>query len=390
MLKQILLLTLSSFICVSCVNNKPKDDKQQSSGIIDDKNGDNPELYLIVGTYTVQDSKGIYVYRFDTITGKTSYVSEIDIENPSYLSVSNDEKYIYAVSENDIATAFVSSFSFDKENGKLSFVNRQSTGGAAPCYVSIDNTGSLLATANYSGGSVATFSVNDSGMIKPASQVFNFMGKGLDKERQSAPHLHCVVYSPDQKYLYATDLGTDKIYKFNVHTGDSSYLTMGEPSSFKLADGTGPRHLTFHPNGKFAYLITELSGEVIAFRYENGNLEQIQKEIADPLFAKGSADIHISPDGKFLYASNRLKEDGIAIFSVNSSTGKLAKIGYQSTGIHPRNFIITPEGNFLLVANRDSNNIQVFARNKNTGLLTDTKQNINLSMPVCLKFTSVK
>ena len=151
---------------------------------------------------------------------------------------------------------------------------------------------------------------------------------------------------------------------------------------------SGPRHLTFSPNGKFAYLITELSGKVIAFSYDDGRLKQIQTITADTVAARGSADIHLSPDGKYLYASNRLKEDGIAIFAVNPENGTLAKVGYQPTGIHPRNFNITPNGKYLLAACRDSNVIQVYKRNEVTGLLEDTNQDIVVDMPVCVQFVS--
>ncbi len=202
-----------------------------------------------------------------------------------------------------------------------------------------------------------------------------------------------MAYSPDEKYLFANDLGTDKIHKFDVNPGgQTNYLNAGVPADFKVADGSGPRHLEFHPNGKFAYLINEMSGAVIAFDYDNhkGYLIQTQSIQADTLNAKGSGDIHVTPDGKFLYASNRLKGDGLAIFSINQHDGKLTKVGYQETGIHPRNFVITPNGKFLLVASRDNNTIQVFLIDRKTGLLENTNKDIELDKPVCLKFVSFR
>jgi 6-phosphogluconolactonase (cycloisomerase 2 family) len=188
-------------------------------------------------------------------------------------------------------------------------------------------------------------------------------------------------------------LGTDKIHKFDVNAGEpGNYLKLGNPAAFDVAPGSGPRHLDFHPDGKFAYLINELSGAVTAFGYDAaaGNLSFIQSVQADTLDAKGSADMHVSPDGRFLYASNRLKGDGIAIFTINQADGKLTKAGYQETGIHPRNFVITPNGKFLLVAGRDSDVIQIFLIDKTTGLLENTYKDIELDMPVCLKFTSFR
>ena len=200
------------------------------------------------------------------------------------------------------------------------------------------------------------------------------------------------MYTPDHKYLLASDLGTDQIHVFpvseNVTDGVShSLLNESEEFNIKVESGSGPRHICFHPNQKFAYLINEISGKVIAFSYDKGKLNAIQYIEADTVGAKGSGDIHISPDGKFLYASNRLKADGIAIFSINQEEGTLTKTGYQLTGIHPRNFIISRNGRYLLVACRDSNSIQVFERDSQTGLLKDTGKTIKTNKPVCLKFT---
>ena len=191
--------------------------------------------------------------------------------------------------------------------------------------------------------------------------------------------------------MFADNLGTDQIHKFIINPdanaeNKESFLKEGSPSAFKVKAGSGPRHLTFSPNGNYAYLINELSGTVIAFKYKDGDLKEIQTIVADTVCAKGSGDIHISPDGKFLYASNRLKADGIAIFSIQSDNGILTKVGYQLTGIHPRNFIITPNGKYLLVACRDSNVIQIYERDADTGLLTDIHGDIKVDKPVCVKF----
>lgn len=385
MLKQIVTMSVSALLLASCSNKSSTTVSQQSTDSISGN-----EMYMLVGTYTSGESKGIYVYKLDTVEGKSTYISEVNVDNPSYLNLDPSEKFVYAVTEEDVETGAVNAFYFDKASGKLNFINKELTKGGAPCYVSVDPSGKHLVVANYSGASVSVFSTNEQGGVNPLSQLISFSGKGLDTDRQKQPHLHCVRFSPDYKYLYADDLGTDKIHKFNVNPEGKDFLTQGTPDAFTLKPGSGPRHLTFHPNGKYAYLITELSGDVVVFDYKDGNLAEKQTIKADTLNAQGSADIHITPDGHFLYASNRLKGDGLAIFSVNQEDGTLTKVGYQETGIHPRNFAITPNGRLLLVANRDSDKIQVFKINPTTGLLENTGFDIQLDMPVCIKFASLQ
>lgn len=383
MLKQIITMSVSALLLAGCSNKSTSPGNSSDS----DKN----QMYMIVGTYTAGESKGIYVYKLDTVTGTSTYVSEINVDNPSYLTLDPTEKYVYAVTEDEGETSAANAFSFDKKSGKLTFINKQLTGGGAPCYINIDKTGKHVITANYLGGGITAFTVNENGGLNASPKVITFSGTGIDKERQTQPHLHCVQFSPDYKYLFADDLGTDKIHKFDTNTDNEDFLSVGSPESFAIKAGSGPRHLVFHPNDKYAYLITELSGDVVVFDYDTstGNLKEKQTVKADTLNAKGSADIHISPDGKFIYASNRLKGDGIAIFSVNQNDGTLTKVGYQETGVHPRNFAITPNGKLLLVANRDSDRIQVFKVDQQSGLLENTGFDIQLDMPVCIKFASI-
>ncbi|MDR1091449.1 MAG: lactonase family protein [Prevotella sp.] len=395
-MKYIFLIIAVTFSFLSCNNKntnkavvKASDPANVQTGKVMDDSG----LYLIVGTYTTGESEGIYVYRFDTVSGYSTYKSKVKITNPSYLAISKNGKYVYAVSETGDDKASASAFAFDKEKGELSLLNTELTKGADPCYITVDNAGKHVVTANYSGGSITVFDVKEDGSLTTASQYISFTGKGVDQDRQQKPHLHCVTYSPDEKYLLANDLGSDKIHKFDVNPErQGGYLQAGVPAAFKIADGSGPRHLEFYPDGKFAYLINEISGAVIAFDYNShkGDLIQKQSIQADTLNAKGSGDIHITPDGRFLYASNRLKGDGLAIFSINQNDGKLTKVGYQPTGIHPRNFVITPNGKFLLVAGRDNNAVQVFLIDRNTGLLKNTNKDIKLDKPVCLKFVSLR
>ena len=340
------------------------------------------ELVLLVGTYTNGTSKGIYTFRFNQKTGMSVPLDSIELPNPSYLIPSEDGKLVYAASETDDSRASLNTLSLNRSTGRLQLLNTELTHGAAPCYVATN--GKVVLTANYSGGSMSVFPLQKNGIPAAVDTLFEGATTGSDAVRQATPHMHCTIFSPDGKYIFATDFSADRILRY-VLPADGIIPRLSTESTL-IEPGSGPRHLTFSPNGKHAYLITELSGRVIVFHYDNGRLEQIQAIVADAVSARGSADIHLSPDGKYLYASNRLKEDGIAIFSVNPESGTLAKIGYRTTGIHPRNFNITPNGKYLLVACRDSNVIQVYRRDENTGLLTDTRQDIAVDKPVCVQF----
>ena len=341
------------------------------------------ERVMLVGTYTNGTSKGIYTFRFNQETGVAVPLDSIELPNPSYLVPSGDGKLIYAVSETNDSRAALNTLSLNQSTGGLRLLNTELTHGADPCYVATN--GKAVLTANYSGGSMSVFSLRANGVPAAMDTLFEGSATGPDALRQATPHLHCTVYSPDGKYIFATDFSADRILRY-VLPADGIIPRLSTEST-AIEPGSGPRHLTFSPDGRHAYLITELSGKVLAFRYEDGHLEQIQAIVADTVSARGSADIHLSPDGKYLYASNRLKEDGIAIFAVNPENGTLAKVGYRTTGIHPRNFNITPNGKYLLVACRDSNVIQVYRRDENTGLLIDVHRDIAVDKPVCVQFT---
>ena len=350
-------------------------------------------LYMLVGTYTTGTSKGVYVYKFNEETGRTEYVSETEAVSPSYLAISTDERTVYAVAESGKNDAVAYAFAFDKMNGKLDLLNEQPINSASPCYISTDRAGRFVVTANYAGGDVTVFPLSADGSLQPLIQTISFEGSGSDTKRQDMPHLHCVVFSPDQHYLFAADLGTDQLHKYNV-INDMPFLVPGNPAAFKLEPGSGPRHLTFHPNSKYAYLINELSGAVTVFHYSDGHLEPVQyiaSDTSEGVGGKGSADIHVSPDGKFLYASNRANTNNIAIFRIDETDGKLTLTGHQPTGRHPRNFITTPNGKYLLVANLNSNLIQIFEIDKQTGLLNEdvSKQITDIHRPVCLKFAGI-
>lgn len=356
----------------ACINNKSKTYK-------------NHIIYLLIGTYTSGSSEGIYIYKFNLLTGDSELVSSARVENPSYLTIVKN-KYVYAVSENKDNTACTNAFSFDSSKGSLTLLNSEKTKGASPCYIAADNKNQFIATANYRGGSISLFSIQNDGSLSSVKQVIKFSGAGPDPNRQTQPHLHCVRFSPDGKHLFATDLGADIIYRFNIEDNDP-VIEETTLKKFKVLGGAGPRHLEFHPSGKIAYLINELSGILTGFRYNKGELEEFQSVEADALYARGSADIAITPDGRYVYASSRLKNDGIAIFSIGKK-GILEKNGYQCTGIHPRNLTISPNGKFLLVACKDSHTVEVYEIDHYTGLLKNAKKEILVHMPVCVKFIS--
>lgn len=347
--------------------------------------------YLFVGTYTTGKSKGIYVFRFNSKNGEVQWVSNTDsCTNPSFISVSPNGKYLYAVNETGREQpGHISAYSFDKSDGKLSFINQQRSGGDDPCFVTVDASGRWAVVANYSGGSLAAFPINKNGSLAPYSQLIQHKGGSINQQRQEKAHVHSTFFSPDYQYILSPDLGMDKVmvYPFNA-AAKKPLIT--EPARFVAsAPGSGPRHLAFHPNKKYVYVIHELAGTVTVYNYHTGTLSQLQTIATHPAGFKGqpgSADIHVSPDGKFLYASNRGDENNIAIFSINASTGKLTSVGYQPVpGAQPRNFIIDPTGNYLLVANQKTSNIVIYKRDKNTGVLQATLQQVEVPNPVCLQ-----
>ncbi len=346
--------------------------------------------YLFIGTYTKKGSKGIYVYRFNSTTGKAEWVSNTDsAASPSFLAIAPDKKHIYAVNETGKNPGMVSAYAFDKTTGKLSFINMQPTGGADPCHLAITKNNKWVTVANYSGGSLAAFAVNKDGSLQPYAELIQHTGSSINKQRQEKAHVHETVFSPAEDYLFTPDLGTDKVVVYKFNSADTKPLTRADQPYEAVTPGDGPRHITFHPNGKFAYLIEELTGTIGVYRYSDGKLTLLQHIATHPAGFKGaigSAEVELSPDNKFLYASNRGDENNIAIFSVNQTIGKLELKGYQSSmGKAPRHFIMDPSGNYLLAANQDSENVVIFKRNKQTGMLHETGEQIKVSMPVCLQ-----
>jgi len=349
------------------------------------------KLIMYIGTYTEEsNSNGIYTYHFNQENGTFELLSSATAANPSFVTLSPDGKRLYAVSEyNDGRQG---AYSFDVSEDKVQLSNpiflptapkeALPRAGADPCHIVTD--GKYVITANYTGGDISVFSLDAKGRLQPEVQNIAFEGKTPER----VAHIHCIIPTPDKKYILATDLGNDRVYRFryNKKARKNAEVLTAQRVAYEVSDGQGPRHLTFSKDGRFAYLINELGGECVVLSYRKGKLKEVQRIMADEGGGRGSADIHISPDGRFLYTSHRLKKDGIAIFAIDPKKGSLTKIGYQHTGIHPRNFAITPNGKYLLVACRDDNKIQVFERNEATGELTETPEEIEIDKPTCIVF----
>jgi 6-phosphogluconolactonase len=375
MLKSIfLLLGLNLILSLSLWSQKAKDQ------------------FLIIGTYTSEKSEGVYVYKFNTETGDNSFVSSVKTSNPSFVAVSPDKKFVYAVNEDDPGT--VTAFSFNRSNGQLTQLNQQPSHGRHPCYITIDKNGKWVIVGNYSSGTIAVYPTNKDGSLGRAADSVLHEGSSVNSERQEAAHVHATVLSKNNKTLYVPDLGMDMVVMYNLDNKTGKLKEFSTPF-VATEPGAGPRHIDIHPSGKYAYLMEEMNGGVSVYKIENdGFLSLLQNISALPRDfngAVGSADIHVSPDGKFLYCSNRGESNTIGIFSINQSNGQLNWIDHQSTlGKTPRNFNVDPTGNFLLVANQNSDEIVIFKRDKQAGLLTDTGKRINVSKPVCLKWIPVE
>ena len=363
------------------------------------------QFYLFVGTYTnsgnlgdnpkldSSGSKGIYVYRFDAATGTTKLLSHTEgVCNPSYLALAPDGHHVYACTESRMkGMGSLSAFEFDRAAGTLRFINKVPSGGDNPAYVSVDSSGRWVVVANYTGGSFSVCPIRADGGLGAAVQRLAFEGHGVNLQRQDKSHVHSAVFSPEMRHLYIQDLGLDRVsmYPFGAE-GAMPVDTMGV-KRVAAVPGVGPRHLIFGPDGRYAYLIEEMGGAVDVYHYDaaTGRLDSIQRIAAHPDTAGGSwrsSDIHLTPDGRFLYASNRA-ESSITLFSVDSDKGTLERIGYTPTfGKEPRNFTIDPTGSWLLVGDQESNTVVVYHLDKTTGALKPLKFRIHIPLPTYLRF----
>lgn len=345
------------------------------------------KLNLLIGTYTNScESEGVYVYEFNPETAYFKFKNATSkIINPSYLTVSSDNKLVYAVNENGKEST-VSAFKFEPKSGKLDLINKQNSEGADPCHIINDNQNVLV--ANYSGGSISVFKKQPDGGLQKPTQVIKHYGSSVNRERQEAPHVHQLQFSPDKQFVLANDLGTDRIYLYQCQP-DAVDDVLKFKDTIAIKTGSGPRHLTFSPDGKFVYLLQELDGTITVFDYFNGKFQRIQETTVIQNGFKGkssAAAIKISEDGKFLYATNRGKANTISVFEINAKGKLVHKNTIPTGGNGPRDFAIVPGGKFVLVAHQYSNDIVIFNRNEMTGELTNSGKKIELCSPVNLVF----
>ena len=346
---------------------------------------DNPadNLLMITGSYAPADSAGIKSYVFNQSTGEYARLgSATGVSNPSFVTLDTVNHRIYAVGEDAGLSSTVNMLEYSPDGTEIKLLASAPTQGGAPCHVALTPDGKQVVTANYMGGSVTIHTLDSLGAPYGPPSVIQFAGKGFDGERQSQSHLHQITFS-DSSTMLANDLGLDRVAVIKLPYDSAAVIDFVD-----VKPGSGPRHTTFDSSRRHAYTITELSGEVIVWDVVDGKLQQRQTVVADSVGAKGSGDIHISPDGRYLYASNRLRNDGLAIFSIDPDSGELTWVGYQPTGPHPRNFAITPNGRFLLVACRDSDAIEIYERNESSGKLTP-KGNIPAAKPTCIMFAEL-
>lgn len=358
---------------------------------------------LLVGSYTAGSSEGIYRLQFDSRTGQFQGkpVLAAKAANPSWLTVSKDQKRLFVVNENGPgqkdAVGRVSSYAIDPKNHQLTLINQVQSLGNEPTHSSVAADGRHLFVANYSvledpGGSLAILPVDATGKLSAPVQLSGHPASRVNPQRQASNHVHAVVSSPDGKYVFANDLGADKIfvYRYDPKANHELPLTPADPASVALPPGSGPRHLLFSADGKHAWLTTEMSAQVAVFDYADGKLTQTQLvdfAAGQPVSDKAGAALHASRDGKFLYVSNRGTANQIIVFGVDPATAHLTELQRRSVeGDHPREFSLDPSGKFLLIANQKSNEIVVVERDPKTGLLGKTVQKLLIDAPSDLKF----
>lgn len=357
---------------------------------------DSSRYIVYVGTYTQTESEGIYRLEFNAETGALKRLEGVTvIENPSFLGIHPNQKYLYAVSEiNEYQgkknSGGVFAYRIEGDQGNLVELNQISSQGGVPCHIDIDTDGKSLLVANYTGGSIVSIAIEEDGKLRsPVASLMQHRGHSINKARQEAAHAHSSNISPDNRFVYALDLGIDQVITYRLDA-QTAKLTVSDLPNVKLKPGSGPRHFAFHPNHQFAYVLNELSCEVAAFQWnpKNGKLAALQTitTLPEPTPGNSTAEIRIHPNGKFLYASNR-GHHSLAIYRIDQSTGLLTAIGHEPTGGKtPRNFNIDPTGKFILAANQDSNNIVVFRIDEKTGLLSRTKNEVQVPMPNCIRF----
>jgi 6-phosphogluconolactonase len=355
-----------------------------------------PSRLLLVGTQTAATSKGIYAYDFEFATGELKLLGlAAEADNPTFLALAPSGNLLFAANELDPSEGkhrgAVTSYAVDKKNAKLTRINEVSALGDGTCHVAVDQTGRCAFAANYGSGSAVSFSVGDDGHLSPAVSFEQYTGHGPNHERQEASHAHRVTVSPDNRFLLVNDLGLDCIHIYRLDDA-TAQLTPNDPPAWKSAPGSGPRALRFHPGGKWAYCVTELTSSVDVLRWDKsrGTLETIQELSLEPASYKGmtaGCEVVLDHHARFAYVANRF-DDIIVTFAVSPKTGKLTLLNRTSCGGKvPRHITLDPSGRWLLVANQGSDTISVLARDPRSGQLTKSSRSFPLSKPQCLIFT---
>ncbi len=347
--------------------------------------------FLYVGVY----GKGVYAYRFNATDAKLEPLGLAgEFPNPSFITADHEGRYLYAVSEVEgDANGAVAAFQIDRQSGKLSLLNQESSGGVAPCHLAVDHSTKLLAAANYGTGTVPVFPIEKDGRLGKQTALLAAEGSGADPKRQAGPHAHEIVISPDNHFLYVPDLGLDKIRIYRLDAA-SGQVTPANPPFAKEQPGMGPRHMVFSKNGKFAYVITELKSMVTAYtvNQETGALTPFQTipATADGHEADGGAEILLHPNGNFLYASVRFS-GVIAVFAVDQTNGQLRPVqSANAGGTMPRGVELDPAGNFLFVGDQKTNEFTFFRVDKANGQLTPSGQKFEVPSPVAFLFVPAK
>ncbi len=355
------------------------------------------DTLVYVGTYTGPKSQGIYAFRLKSVAGEPALEPlglAAEATQPAFLELDSKRRRLFAVNESGTfegqPTGSISSFSVDATTGKLTRLSERASGGAGPCHLLLDRTGRNILVANYSAGTVAVLPVLDDGRLGEATSIMRHSGRSVNPQRQTEPHAHAVTLDPAERFLFVCDLGIDKvmIYRFDAqrHT-----LTPHEPAFVTLPPGAGPRHMAFRPDGKFAYVLSELASTVTVFAYDAaaGRLTRVESLTTLPAGFTGktsTAEIAVHSSGKYLYASNR-GHDSLAIFTIDSTRGTLRSLGTQSTGGRtPRHFGLDPTGTIVALGNQNSDTIVLARLDPQTGRLTPSPHVAAAPSPVCLVF----
>lgn len=379
------ILLLGLILNISCALY-PMPAAAQSAGA-----GTEP-IRVYIGTYTLGNSKGIYQMRLNTRTGALENLGlACAVENPSFLALHPNKPVLYAVGEM-AAGGVVSAFSIEAGTGSLCLLNQQSSEGKGPCHVAVSRAGQHVLCANYGGGSVAVLPIDAEGRLREATALIQHQGSSVHPQRQQGPHAHSVTLDKAGRFVFAADLGLDKIMIYRMDEAQGT-LPPNDPAFTALKPGAGPRHFAFHPGGRFAYVVNELDNTVTAFSYDaaSGKLETLHSAGTLPNDFKGensTAEIRVHPSGRYVYCSNR-GHDSIAIFGIDSASGRLTPLGHTYTRGHvPRNFNIDPSGKYLLAANQKSGTVAVFHINLDTGLLEPLGKPVEVPTPVCVLFVT--